>query len=136
MKKINSILFIFLMVLVLTGCSSEKSLVCINDESELGEAKVDMLFKSDELVSYEMSMKMNMAVKLNEDEASMFCDEYENVEGIKCSVSVDERVVTSIIEVDLDKVTDKQIENIGFSTDTYDNILDSATEEGFTCESK
>lgn len=151
MKKIKLLVLGALILLCFTGCGSSKTLECSKSEDAEGMKTTmtyTMKFKSDK-VNY---LKMGMDFEATTEEVkeywsysigmvdSMF-SEYEEKDGLKIDSKNDEDnyKYTFSMELDLDKLTDEDLEeleldDVADSSSTYDEVKKDAEADGFTCK--
>ena len=155
MKKILSILLMGILVISLTGCSTEEelkeqTLVCTtteNDEDMDIEQVISMTYKNDKLKKMKMEVNTklnNSAIKENWEEFKKSMDE-DNQEftkdGISLKVDIDDEnyEYNTILEIDVDKATEEDLKEQGFEglkddNSTLEDSKEAAEQDGATCK--
>ncbi len=136
---------VIVLVFVLGG---GKSLTCTQEQSLEGTYKLnqtinlsfDKAGKKLKTAKLEVKMEVESAELLEyaapnaEDE----CKDFEDINGVGCKVSKEDKTITETITIDLDKISKEDAEKLGLDiTDTAQTIDDAKkyyTDEGYTCK--
>lgn len=150
----RTLLIIFgLVCLCIAGCGkSKKELICTynSDEGEDGVYSIKYVIDYDNNGSNMKKVKFTANdtygttyyTKEEIDEYAADYEEdcilYENYNGATCNVNYVDNVVTQEINIDIDKLSDEEVEELlGISRDKledYDNFKESMTKYGYVCE--
>lgn len=151
MKKAK-ILFIglFVSVLFVTGCGSEKTLTCSQTQSVSGvdiEQKVVMNFKKDKLSKLKMSVNSKATSDLVKKNWDVFASTLEkqynkkSLDGIKLTKENDKKNYSYNISIDIDlaKASKSSLSEYNLSGIANDNssmaeIKKDAEKDGYTCK--
>ena len=152
MKKIKMIFLCLLAVVLVTGCGAEnkeKKLVCRTTEEEEGmsiEEVISMTYKNNKL--NHMTMEVNTTitdsdVKDNWEAYKEFMNEDTeefSKEGISLKVNVDDDnyKYNTILDIDIEKASEEDLEEQGFEglkddNSTIEDSKKTAEEDGATC---
>ena len=152
MKKLKllSLVLIFVLCFLLTGCGNEKVLSCSKTEEDSGlimTQKVDMTFKDDKLTNVKMTINTEASDDDIKDNWSYFVSVLDgqfqetNTNGIKLTKNNNEDDYTYIVVLDADlkaaseeDLANYDLDSLVDSDETYDSLKEQAEEGGFTCK--
>ena len=152
MKKLKllSLVLIFVLCFLLTGCGNEKVLSCSKTEEDSGlimTQKVDMTFKDDKLTNVKMTINTEASDDDIKDNWSYFVSVLDgqfqetNTNGIKLTKNnnEDDYTYTVVLDADLKAASEEDLANYDLdslvdSDETYDSLKEQAEEDGFTCK--
>ena len=152
MKKLKllSLVLIFVLCFLLTGCGNEKVLSCSQTEEDSGlimTQKVDMTFKDDKLTNVKMTINTEASDDDIKDNWSYFVSVLDgqfqetNTNGIKLTKNnnEDDYTYTVVLDADLKAASEEDLVNYDLdslvdSDETYDSLKEQAEEDGFTCK--
>ncbi len=149
-KKVFSFIFLFCFIFLLTGCGQKDQLRCsyLQEQSGLAVNQVVNLKFKEGIVS---NVKLTIAAGATTDDAKSKWDEFiqevdkqypeKEAKGlsVKRVLNKDDNVYKLILDIDISKVDDKDLENYGLNGIAGTSAEYSATKEsfeknGFTCE--
>lgn len=133
MKK-KWLLFI-ISVVILTGCGNTKTLTCTTGDGDVGEIYTFKFTKEKlktivvkEIVEAESKEEAEAYKKQVEEELKIFAKMY----NLTTKVTVKDKKVTSIIEVDIDKLADENKND--FENATYEEMKKNSEKAGMSCK--
>ena len=153
MKKVFGLMIMSCLIFILVGCGSTQTLTCVIEETEEFGMKMNMEYEmsfEDETLS---KMKAIVSFEATSDELKESFDEftvqldslydgYES-EGITLDSNIDGYVYNMILNIDLDKVSDEDLEEMDFDISgeelemTIEEVMKPIEEEeSMTCTIK
>ena len=152
MKKLKllSLVLIFVLCFLLTGCGNEKVLSCSKTEEDSGismEQTIDVTFQDDKITNVKMTINTEASDDDIKDNWSYFVSVLDgqfqetNTNGIKLTKNnnEDDYTYTVVLDADLKAASEEDLANYDLdslvdSDETYDSLKEQAEEDGFTCK--
>ena len=132
MKK--GLLLLGVLSLMLTGCGSDKSLVCTQQSDNLS-TEMKTIYKSNKIDRVEVKMEFNLASIPEEEleglDENGICDEIEQYVGYKledCKQTKNDKKLIITGKMPESKITDDKIK--------IDDLKNNIEKSGYTCEKK
>ena len=152
MKKLKllSLVLIFVLCFLLTGCGNEKVISCSKTEEDSGismEQTIDVTFQDDKITNVKMSVDSKAVDDDIKENWSYFVSildgqfQETDAAGIRLTKdnNEDDYTYTIVLDVDLETaneedLADYDLDSIVGSDETYDSIKEQAEDDGFTCK--
>lgn len=148
--KIKYFIYLFVTILLVSGCSSKKSLTCTMETTDSGlkmTQTIGATFKNDKISNMEMKLEakaVESSIKENWDLFISSLDSefknYKNSDGISVKTQNDKNnyIYNFSINIDLNRAKEDDLLGLDLdikdSSDTYESFKEEATKEGYTCK--
>lgn len=145
MKKFLGLCLTVVVLGVVTGCGSTKTLTCVQEENEDGlkmKQTIEAVFKKDSVTKMTMTNEMEVPeeyksyLSVFESSLKEELSEYENKSGVTVDMKTKDSVLSAVITADLTKMDEETKEELEIAGNNkkYDEIKKSMEEEGYTCK--
>lgn len=137
MKKY--LIAVVVLLLVMTGCGNTKKLTCTL-EKEKSKEVLTFNYKKDELVKVEGISTIYANKEVNEEDLALYgeftCSLLGDEEYIDCSIEPKGKNVEITITMDLENLTDAELEEMGYAKEnsSYEEMKKDAEADGYTCK--
>ena len=127
------------LLIITTGCGNTKKLTCTLEKEDSTNEMV-MTYEKDELVKVVGTSTIYAKEEVSEDDLKLYetftCELLGSGEHVECSVEANGKNVEVKIVMDLAKMTDAELEEMGYSKEnsSYDEMKKDAEADGYTCK--
>lgn len=150
MKKVKLLFLGIIVTLLVTGCTSEKTLTCTNSEEADGikmEQEIVMKFKGNKIDYVKMTVDSKATSEVIKDNWDVFSSTMDSqyskkdIDGIKliATNNKEDYQYSVTLEVDLkkassDSLKEYSLDGIADEDSSIDEVKKSAEKDGFTCK--